>query len=215
MKNIFALIALSSLIVLGGCKKGEEDPAIAFSSRDGRLSGDWSLTGGSFETISSIINQAPDSEAKSETVETKTYTISTNGASFVSSRTVNGDKPGADVTYDFKFGIDMSISKDGSYVNTFDGQIVGANGQPKAVVDKSSGLWSWINSGKNKVGVNFVSNANTVGIDLISGNFNLKKLSGSEMILVRNTLTSNQEITQSSIQTNEYAENVELVFTKN
>ncbi len=216
MKNLLALLALSTVIVLGGCKKGEEDPGIAFSSRDARITGEWSLTSGTMKSVTSKINELEGSTARSISEFISTYEISGGKATYNFVQVVNDvENENSKVSYeDFAFAIDLSLQKDGSYVNTFTGQLVGANGFPKELTDKSTGYWSWINSNKNKVGITFTG-ADTYANDLISGDYTIKRLSGSEMILVRNTLSSSAETQSGSIETDEVDTKIELTFEKN
>ncbi|MGB0429088.1 MAG: hypothetical protein ACPGLV_01350, partial [Bacteroidia bacterium] len=176
MKNLLTLLALSTVILLGGCKKGEEDPAIAFSSRDARITGDWNLTSGSMSIVTSKINSVDGSTAQSVTEYKQTYEISGGKASYNYVQIVNEDEvENSKVNYDdFDFSITLSLMKDASYVNNFSGQLVGANGFPKELRDKSTGSWSWINSNKNKVGISF-NGADTYANDLISGDYTIKR----------------------------------------
>ncbi|MFY0673464.1 MAG: hypothetical protein JXQ87_08660 [Bacteroidia bacterium] len=214
MKNLIALLSLSALIVLGGCKRGEEDPAIAFSSRDGRIAGEWSLTTGSIVNKQTKVNSVEGSSARTVTVTTESYDIASSAASYARNLTVNDIKQGEDVGYNLDFEMFLNIQKDASYVNTFSGEFVGANGFPLNLVDKSSGFWSWINSDKNKVGINFKS-IDSYANELLSGDYKIKRLSGSELILVRNAVSSSEAINSGSSETDEFSSVIELSFTKN
>jgi len=214
MKNLFVILTLASVVVLGACKKGEEDPAIAFSSRDSRIAGTWNLTSGTITSISSTQNQVPGNSAKSVSTITNTYVITSAGADYTSSYVVNGDKQGEDYKVTFPFSIDLSVDKDGSYSNTFEGKVVGTNGNPKDVVDKASGIWNWINSGKNKVGIAFNSDIESLGSAFVGGDYNIRKLSGSEMILVKSSNSSTTESTSTAIITSDESIEMEFYFTK-
>jgi hypothetical protein len=219
MKNLLVLLSLSALIVLGGCKRGEEDPALTFSSRDGRIAGEWSMVSGSIVNKEIEVNSVEGSTARTVTTTTQTYTIANDKASFSETqiRSANGQdtelKP--EVNYDdFDFLMTLNIQKDASYVNTFAGELVGANGFPIDLVDKSSGFWTWINSNKNKVGINFKS-IDSYANSLLSGDYKIKRLSGSELILVRDAVSSSEVRESGSSQTKESTSTIELTFNKN
>lgn len=214
MKNLLALLSLSALIVLGGCKRGEEDPAIAFSSRDGRIAGEWSLASGSIVNKQTTVNSVEGSSARTVTVKTESYDIANGEATYIRNLTVNEMKQGEDVSYPLKFEMFLNIQKDASYVNTFSGEFVSSNGFPSDLVDKSSGFWSWINSNKNKVGINFKS-IDSYANGLLSGDYKIKRLTGSEMILVRDAVSSSEETDSGSSKTEEFSSVIELTFSKN
>jgi hypothetical protein len=214
MKNLLVLLSLSALIVLGGCKRGEEDPAIAFSSRDGRIAGEWSLVSGSIVNKQTKVNSVEGSSARTVTVYTESYDIANSEASYIRNLMVNDIKQGEDVSYTLPFEMFLNIQKDASYVNTFTGDYVGANGFPIQLVDKSSGFWSWMNSNKNKIGINFKS-IDSYANGLLSGEYKIKRLTGSEMILIRDAVSSSEEIDSGSSETDEFSSVIELTFSKN
>jgi len=213
MKNLIAILTMASLVALGGCKKGEEDPFLSFSSRDSRLEGTWELTSGSMSITTLYRNQAPGSTASNTTIGTNTFDLNGTTAAYKYEETVN-DVVQDEATYELPFVISMTFDKNGTYVSTFDGQRIGTNGTPKDVVQKSSGTWSWNNDGKNKAGITLEQGGAGNEKDFITGDFQLKKLSGSEMILVKNNSYSRQDITSQSIETYEDTEVAEMVMTK-
>jgi hypothetical protein len=71
MKKTIVILASIMLSGLGfyGCKKGENDPAISFHTRKGRLTGEWKISSG---TSSSTSGGNTDTETWTETQVTQT-----------------------------------------------------------------------------------------------------------------------------------------------
>lgn len=213
MKNLFAILAMASIVALGGCKKGEEDPFLSFSSRDSRLEGTWTLSSGTMEVTALYKNAAPGSTASNTTIASNTYALDGTNAEYKYEQTIN-DNPVDEATYTLGFAIEMTFSKDGTYTSVFKGQVIGTNGTPKDKDITSTGTWSWKDYGKNKAGISLVQAGGAMEEDFITGDFRLKKLSGSEMTLVKNEVYSTLDKTNTSEETNEITTNAEFLMTK-
>lgn len=213
MKNLIAILTMASLVALGGCKKGEEDPFLSFSSRDSRLEGTWELTSGSMTTTTLYRNQASTSTASNTTIGTNTFDLDGASASFKYEQTINGEI-NEEATYEFPFAIAMTFDKAGTYVSSFVGERIGTNGVPKETEQKSSGVWSWNSGGKNKSGITLIQGGAGAEEDFITGEFYIKKLTGKEMILVKDNSYSRQDKTNVSIETYEDTQVAEFTMTK-
>ena len=111
------------------------------------------------------------------------------------------------------FAVSITIDKDGTYSSTFNGQIVDEDLFPEQWVQKSSGIWKWVDQGKNKSAITRIDNA-TGQDNFITGEFRLIKLSGTDMKMVREGSYSSQAITSSALLTTKYSEVVEFEMTK-
>lgn len=213
MKNLFAILAMASIVAFGGCKKGEEDPFLSFSSRDSRLEGTWTLSSGSMTTSTLYKNQATGSTASNTTIKSNTFSLDGTNAAYKYAETVNGDVID-EATYTLPFEIEMTFAKDGTYTSTFTGQNIATNGTPQDVVLSSSGTWSWKDYGKNKAGISLMQAGGAIEADLMTGDFRLQKLNSSEMTLIKNEVYTTQDITSQSIETNEATTDAEFLMTK-
>jgi hypothetical protein len=214
MRNITLLFSLATLVVLGGCRVGEEDPGLSFKSRDKRIEGTWELTTGNMVIKSITTNQAPGSTGKSVTETTNSFKIIAPNAEYTYSQLVNGTKMGEDITQDIAFDILITVEEGGSYTNTFTGKAISAGGAFDDMESTSTGVWSWISNTKKKMGINFTNTSGAEGSEYINGEFFLKGLNDKEMILVREIRTVNTTTSSTAIQTIEDVVTMEFNFEK-
>lgn len=214
MRSITLLLSLAILVILGGCRVGEEDPGLSFKSRDKRITGTWELITGNMVVKNIETNQAPGSTAKSVSEVTNNYKIISPNAEHTWSEMVNGTKTQDDITQDIAFKITVTVDEEGTYTNTFTGEVIGAGGIPQEVQSSSTGVWTWIENAKKKMGINFTNTSGALGSEFVNGEFFLKGLSDKEMILVRDVKTVNTETSSSAIQTSEVIVTIEFIFEK-
>jgi len=190
MKNLLSILALAAVVVLSGCKKGEEDPFLSFSSRDGRLAGTWTLSSGTFNLGYTYSNGAEDDPSAVVTDYDYNYELDGSNAAYSYTQTLNGAANG-DASSSIPFTIEVTFDKEGTYtahiVASYPVRLDGG-GALDDYNQTSSGHWSWVNDGKNKVGLRLQQSAGGPVLgepSLMNGNYRLKKLSGSEMIMTR------------------------------
>jgi len=173
MKSSFSILALCifSLVLLAGCKKGEDDPTISLRSRKERFSGDWQLTRGF--VISTNKN----------TVVSTTY----NGNSFTTTSSLNPE-----LVINGSYIRTLSINKEGTFIDEIN---------KDNLFKKEQGLWTFLSGNdiedlKNKEAVLFKvsSQFNSEGniLNLYKGEerplfvIRLKKLTYNEMVWTTN-----------------------------
>lgn len=123
--SIPALLFLSLMLIVSGCKHGEDDPALSFKSRDSRVIGVWLLQSVA-DTITDTDNtNTPATEVTTETFDGTTWTTTIDG-------TVDQTR---------SYALILTIDKDGTVLaeETTDGE-----------VRNESTDWTWWNSQKNK-----------------------------------------------------------------
>lgn len=121
-----AIIAVLSITLLAGCKKGENDPFLSLKSRNARITGTWRL-------VSQESTQTDVDNGVSE-VYTSTYDGTT---------LTNTDPWGtSSITYSHT----IEIKKDGKYKMTR---------VEDGTTYENQGNWWWINSKKKKVRIAF------------------------------------------------------------
>lgn len=95
MKNLLSAVLIAAFVmpVMQGCKRGEEDPGISLRSRNGRVTGTWTLKSYDMSSASNstekVTNDVNDDEYD-ETIIT-TWSESYNGSSLVSNYTYKED----------------------------------------------------------------------------------------------------------------------------
>jgi hypothetical protein len=121
--HLLLLLCLVTASVSTGCKRGEDDPAISLTSRDGRLMREWKLVG--WDRV------VTENDNGVETVSTRSYDgtvlTTTNGNGNTSTRTYS-----LDLVFDKNGYFEATEVEDGDLLNDI-------------------GYWQWLNSDKNKV----------------------------------------------------------------
>lgn len=129
MKKITMSVLMLAAVafVMPSCKKGENDPAISFKSRDSRMAGEWSLTKMSSEDKDVDV----DVQTNNTSTTTTTTTVAlengteTTTVTEVQSNTATGyDNPTHTTTTTMKKTIDMVLDKDGNATVTSTSQWV-------------------------------------------------------------------------------------------
>lgn len=174
MKNfklILAAVAIvASSLSVSSCKKGANDPAVSFRSRDARLVGKWKLTGMNHKQVSTSVSG-------STVTITETTTTYDNGV-----QTIKSGGSASTSKFDF-FATFEKGGEYGSYSDYFNtsGQLTSHN--------EGEGAWSWVNNNKNKSVIaifQFTSGdliANVGGGGL--GNLEVDQLKNNDLILTR------------------------------
>ncbi|MBI1182955.1 hypothetical protein GC194_01695 [bacterium] len=211
MKNLFAFTLLAALFVFAGCRKGPEDPAISFKSRNARIENTWLVTSGKVLNVDTTSNGIPNVSGKSEKVVTSEYTIEGNKVTYHYTDVLNGDTKD-ETTETLNFSVTINIRDNGTFKNSFDGTLTDENGDVNQVQESATGIWNWIYSGKKKVGINFQSDANSTVANIISGQFKIKKLSSSEMMLEKYTRESNVVTNSNTVTTEVTVDQVSLTL---
>jgi len=104
LKTLFVtlLVAAFAMPLFNGCKKGEEDPGISWKSRNGRVTGTWTLKSfdmsGTTSDIRNIVNEVNDDQYD-RTIKT-TWSESFNGSTRVVNRTYKEDYTNVTMWYD-------------------------------------------------------------------------------------------------------------------
>ncbi len=184
MKNIklysTLMLLLISAVGFQSCgKKGENDPAISFKSRDTRLAGNWDLVGLS-ETETTVTER---NGTETSTTTSRSYS---NG---VEERTSSSGNVSTS-----NYEIKLEISKDGTIKYTMeafdnDGKSTG--------VTTVEGDWNWTTTGKRKSGINIELPGNN---NPINGTWDLNQLKNKEIIFSRSEYqkTTNSNLVMTS-----------------
>jgi hypothetical protein len=164
MKNLLLVLLaiIMAIPTFQSCKKGENDPAISFRSRDARLIGSWKMV--------KLYGTRDRVENGNHTYSTFTY----DGNTFLDD--MNTGSVGGTGTYE------MIIGKNGimSWNETL---LIGNQTQ----INKGNGNWKWLNTDKNKTVVNLAG-----GVHLFeSGDYTIDRLAYKELILVQKYDTDN------------------------
>lgn len=180
MKRILVIMVMAAIAIatFQACKKGENDPAISFKSRNARITAKWKLTkieGSSVKvdgatSISTITTYDGSAYSRVET------TIA-GGAS--NSITLNSGTGTFEITIDKKGA--MSFSE--SYTPT------GA----AADVQTNTGVWYWENSDKTKSYV-YLSVGGVYNI-FFSGRWKIDRLATKELVLISESTSDDNGIT--------------------
>ncbi len=186
-KSLFGI----SLVLVGlafsfeSCKRGENDPSLSFKTRTARLKGDWNLVEKNV-TLSSAAN------AGSNVLTTETINGTYNGD--VENVVVNTDSI---ITYVRKYDFDITFDEMGTYNYTVN--IYRPTGNPNAPylnsVYVTSGVWAWLDQGKDKLGISLSNdfnpeipdslNPNTLLPYQVSGAYMVDRLASDELVLKR------------------------------
>ncbi len=132
-KLIFTLV-LATGIIFSSCKKGANDPAFSFKSRDARITADWILV--SMTQINKNIQQVADN------TYTSTTTYSFDGTTMnVTSKNGFGTQE-----ENYSYSLELKINDDGTYNST---EVEDGDKHEK------TNYWFWANADKNKIAVTF------------------------------------------------------------
>lgn len=174
--RIFSICFVSILMLLG-CKKGEDDPTISFRTRKERFVGDWNLTRGFVSSTS-----------KNSVVNT-----SYSGSVFTTTTSLNPD-----LILSGSYTRTLSINKEGTFIDET---------YKSSEFTKEQGLWTFLEGNnieklKNKEAVLFkiASRFNSVGniLNQFEGEerplviIRLKKLTNKEMVWTINGIVDEQ-----------------------
>lgn len=186
------LIGLVLLLVLGftGCKKGEDDPFISLRSRNNRLTGEWKMVSGEFNTT-----------IKEDGTTRISKSVYSNGFYNETTTSSNGDNE----TTTYSGSIILEFEKEGTFTYT---------SNDEDYFSTMEGVWSFLNKNKeldlkNKEAImlTFTSGFETYDgemdrMNTLSGKTNIpemifiiKQLKNNEMVLVvdRQEISSNGE----------------------
>lgn len=175
MKKIILILTgaiLSSALLEGCLKKGENDPFISLKSRRARVAGEWKMT--KYEITITDSDQSG----------TDTYVYSGNGS--IMNLSVNGVSLPA-----FTYTMDLSMDKSGAFTQTITDATYGT---PQTSIDKGQ----WYFAGKNKdlelknkeaVIYDILSSTDASGTDTYTGIYAdeiyvIDQLKNKEMIII-------------------------------
>lgn len=133
MKKII-LIALL-VCMLGACRKGPNDPALSFRSRDQRLIGDWKMESGEISQVGRFSGNRFENR------------LNYNGSAVTQTVITNNDPDNA-VTSTRPCSLALRMEKDGKAVLT---EVMEQGGISRSVTQ--TGSWAWIDLKKNKSAV--------------------------------------------------------------
>lgn len=188
-KSYIAAAALMAGLAFSfqSCGVGENDPNISLKSRTNRLKGDWTL---------------------SDKAVTLTSASNSGGVS-LSSVVVNGNLVGGQenvmintgtsnvITLLRKYDFNISFDVDGSYKYTFN--VYRPTGNSNDPYDNSvyvtTGVWAWLDQGKNKMGLSLSDdfqpmvpdslNPGTLFPYAVNGSYEVDRLASDELVLKR------------------------------
>ena len=170
------------------CGVGDNDPNISFKSRTARLKGDWNLT-----EKSVVLTDA------SNTGSISLSTITTNGNLVGGTENVMINTGTSNVvTLLRKYDFGISFEEDGTYQYTFN--VYRPTGNPNDPYENSvyttTGVWSWLDQGKDKLGLALSNDFQPLIPDTldpgtllpytVSGSYLVDRLASDELILKRN-----------------------------
>ena len=182
--SLFFLIAIV-LIPLISCKKGSDDPAISFRSRNHRLEGKWNIIESNF--VRTLASNLPSPDTSTTKIifndgkgiqEVKTSGVIVNSLNYVGSAQIQFNKDGS-------AHYDESSNVSGTTIQ------VGCDA-----------TWSWIQSGKSKQAMMIESgNGSSLGYLFSVGNFTITKLSHKEIVLESKYTGVNKDASTGEINT--------------
>jgi hypothetical protein len=152
----FAFILLTAVVILQGCKKGENDPFLSLRSRDTRITGEWELI--KMENTSYSKNNSGSPQYSF------TRTASFNGTLLTFIEKTDFDDPDyedKDTTYSQSYSRVIVIKKDGNF-----NQTTIEDGITQKVLDN----WWWLNDKKKKTRIAFENDANSFEVDRLKNN---------------------------------------------
>jgi hypothetical protein len=149
-----SLLSMTFISLLQSCKKGENDPAISFRSRDARLIGSWKMV--------KLYGTRSSDDGTINFFSTFTY----DGYTFLDD--MNNGPVGGTGTYE------MIIEKHGNMSWSENIQVGNQN-----LINSGTGYWKWINTDKNKSMVNLSGG----GYLFKSSDFVIDRLAYKELIL--------------------------------
>jgi len=149
--SITALALVAGSMTFTSCKKGENDPAISFKSRKGRLAGEW--------TVSSMETSGTDSQTSGSTTTTSTNSMNYDGTTLTMVDASGGNTTTTKNSvsdWSFTFEKDGTWSSNMAWTTTevtyagSSGSVTTAITTCNAYTEMSSGNWSFV--GKDKAG---------------------------------------------------------------
>jgi hypothetical protein len=164
--TLFSLIAMV-LVPIFSCKKGSEDPAISFRSRNNRLEGKWNIVESNF--IRTVISNLPSPDTSTTTIRFN----DTKGTQEIKSAGMILN------SLNFEGLAQIQFNKDGSarYEET-------CNASGTKIQSGIDATWSWKQSGNKKQAI-FIESGNGTGLAYLfaGSNYTITKLSHKEIIL--------------------------------
>ena len=182
-----ALVLTGLAFSFQSCKKGENDPALSFKSRTARLKGDWSLSSKAV-TLTDASN--------SGSISLSTITVNGNYAGGSENIIINTGSSSFN-TLVRKYDFDITFDEEGAYKYTLNiYRPTGNANQPyQNYVYISTGVWAWLDQGKDKLGLSLSSdfqpeipdtlNPGTLLPYNVDGSYLVDKLASDEVVLKR------------------------------
>ncbi len=133
-KTLFLLPAVMLLFSVSSCKKGANDPAFPFSSRDARITADW------------VLNSLNQTTVHTETVGDNTYTSTTTYVFDGTTMKKSSENGFGTQEESYPYSYEIIINEDGTYNET-----VNEDGEKTEKTD----YWFWANSDKSKIAITF------------------------------------------------------------
>lgn len=171
MKKCYRIALFAFLLLqIVSCKKGSEDPAISFRSRNSRLEGTWNIVECNFNRNSISISNATD------TSYTRSRFKNDSGNTV---RRYNGV---VEQLNKYLGTASLEFTKDG-FIRYKEQQ----NASGSNLESTSDGIWNWRQTGKSKYSITIGTGSGTpLGFIFKGGEFTLTKLSHKEIILESN-----------------------------
>ena len=198
-RDVCAILFVFSAAILSleSCKKGENDPALSFKSRSARLKGAWKLN----EKDAIISNATSENQISLSS-------ITVQGIYTGEDESVSVNNSGNTTTFINKYFFDIDFEENGSYQYNLN-ILTPDPATPNAFINmiyNSSGVWSWLDQGKDKYGISLSNdfeptipdslNPMTLLPYKITGAYEVDRLTSTELILKRKgNFTSSQNLT--------------------
>lgn len=187
-RNIFAILFIfaAAVMSLESCKKGDNDPSISFKSRTARLKGKWVLSG-----KQAIISTSSTSNSASLT------SITVDGVYNGTEESILINDAGVATTIIRRYVFDINFDENGTYVFNLNVLVPdpAISGGFKTLLYVSSGVWAWLDQGKDKYGLSLSNDFEPSIPDSldpmtllpysISGAYAVDRLASDELILKR------------------------------
>ena len=159
MKNKFLVLGLAVLLITSslsfvGCKKGENDPGLSLKSRTARITGEWELSKGDWEELTT------STYSNTTSINKDSYSFDNGALSVTEFDGTNTDSYTIDMEYT------LTIEKDGTY-ELVDKQTRNINGTILTTTNKYEGNWAFVYGNdnleiKNKERVEFTYTKQTI-----------------------------------------------------
>lgn len=180
-KIVYVILTFTTLLLaLGSCRKGAEDPFLSLRSRQSRLIGVWEISGIEGTRVDTRVKLTGGTSTKKITTTFKdTLKKSFDGTTAI----------------DSVYSEVLSINEDGTFNDTINSKkfVENAVNSKKTNTRIVTNQWHWLNTKKNKTGIELVG----------LGSFNVDRLASKELVLssYKMTVKASDKDSQTSEET--------------